>query len=43
MYDSLVSVQESVFVYLQKSKKPVVVGIICSIHGVNCKFQFMPV
>jgi len=38
MYDSLVSMQESVFVYLQKSKKPMVVGIISSIHWVNYKF-----
>jgi len=43
MYYSLVSVQESVFVYMQKSKKSMVVGIICSIHGLSYKFQFMPV
>jgi hypothetical protein len=40
MYDSLDSVQDAVFVYLQKSKKPVVVGIICSIHWVNYNFWF---
>jgi len=38
LYDSLVSMQESIFVYLQKSKKAMVVGIISSIHWVNYKF-----
>jgi hypothetical protein len=39
-YDSLDLLQDAGFVYLQKSKKSVVVGIICSIHWVNYNVWF---
>lgn len=40
MYDSLDSVQNSVFVYLQKANTHLMGGITCSIHWVNYKFWF---